>query len=222
MRVKVSEVMTRDVVSVSGGTPFKEIAEALVTHGISAVPVIDAEGRVTGVVSETDLLRKEQFRERYAGERYRPPLRSRLTRDGREAGRKALALTAAELMTAPAVTIHPQLAAVFAARMMAAHGVKRLPVVDVRGRLVGIVSRRDLLKVFLREDDELAREIREEALGHSVWADLSRIEVTVARGVVTLAGELDSSDLAGSVGHAVQRVDGVVRVIDRLDRGGRR
>ncbi|TMS00302.1 CBS domain-containing protein [Nonomuraea basaltis] len=221
MRAKVSDVMTRDVASVNGSTPFKEVAEILIAHAVSAVPVVDAEGHVIGVVSEADLLRKEEFREQFYREGYRPPLRARLRermgREGHKAGEKALGDTAAELMTAPAVTITPADTTVEAARLMQEHGVKRLPVVDEDGTLLGIVSRHDLLKVFVRQDGDIAQEVREDVLDRSLWVDTDDVRIRVDRGVVTLSGSVNRRSDAEIATRMVQRVNGVVDVIDKLE-----
>ncbi|MBG0815505.1 CBS domain-containing protein [Planomonospora sp. ID82291] len=226
MRVQVGEVMTSEVVSVAAATPFKEVAEVLLARGVSAVPVVDAENRVIGVVSEADLLLKEEFKEQYHREGYRPPLRVRLRhRLGRAGGgaggsggvgTKVRGDTAAELMTSPAVTIRPQAAVVYAMRLMDEHGVKRLPVVDGDGRIEGIVSRQDLLKVFLRSDEEIAREIRKDVLDHSAWVDTSAVEVTVHQGVVRLSGRMRQRSDTRILPGAVLRVNGVVGVVDDL------
>ncbi|WP_326640830.1 CBS domain-containing protein [Streptosporangium sp. NBC_01755] len=221
MRVKVSEVMTRAVASVNGSTPFKDVAEVLIAHGVSAVPVVDAENHVLGVVSEADLLAKEEFKEQYYREGYRPPLRARLryrlSREGRSAEQKAHGDTAAELMTAPAVTIAPNAPVVSAMRLMDEHGVKRLPVVDREGRLEGIVSRQDLLKVFLRQDDEIAREIREDVLDHSLWVDTSQVKVTVHQGIAKLSGRMARRSDTLIAARMALRVHGVVDLIDELE-----
>ncbi|MFC4530730.1 CBS domain-containing protein [Sphaerisporangium dianthi] len=220
MRVKVNEVMTRDVASVNGSTPFKDVAEVLIAHGVSAVPVVDGENHVIGVVSEADLLLKEEFKEQYYREGYQPPLRARLRhRLGQEGGtarEKARGDTAAELMTSPAVTIRPQASVVHAMRLMDEHGVKRLPVVTEDGVLQGVVSRRDVLKVFVRPDADIAKEIMEDVLRRSLWMDASRVRTTVRRGVVTLAGEMDRRSNAHIAARAVMRVNGVVDVVDEL------
>ncbi|MER6175184.1 CBS domain-containing protein [Streptosporangium sp. NPDC001681] len=221
MRVKVNEVMTRAVASVNGSTPFKDVAEVLIAHGVSAVPVVDAENHVLGVVSEADLLAKEEFKEQYYREGYRPPLRARLryrlSREGRSAKEKAQGDTAAELMTAPAVTIAPNAPVVSAMRLMDERGVKRLPVVDREGRLEGIVSRQDLLKVFLRTDDEIAREIREDVLDHSLWVDTSQVKVTVKQGIAKLSGHMARHSDALIAARMALRVHGVVDLIDELE-----
>ncbi|MFI9846627.1 CBS domain-containing protein [Nonomuraea sp. NPDC051941] len=177
--------MSTEVVSVAGDTPFKDVADTLIRYGVSAVPVVD-DDHVIGVVSEADLLCKEEFRERYYAEGYKPPLRARLrhrlSEDGSASRRKAAGDTAAQLMTAPAVTVPDTASAVMAARQMDEHGVKRLIVVADDGTLQGVVSRRDLIKVFVRPDSDIAREIREDVLERSLWMETSGVMVQVRRG----------------------------------------
>ncbi|WP_235557991.1 CBS domain-containing protein [Sphaerimonospora mesophila] len=220
MQVKVKDVMTRDVAGVNAGTPFKDIAELLIRRGVSAVPVVDDQGRVSGVVSETDLLRKEEFRERYYREGYRPPLRARLRHRldlvGGDPAARALGDSAGELMTTPAVTVSGETSVVSAARLMDRHGVRRLPVVDGHGRLMGIVSRHDLLKVFVRPDEEIAREIAEDIVERNLWTDTSDIEITVRDGVVTVAGTIPERSSADIAIRLIRRVNGVVDVVNRL------
>ncbi|MFC7382250.1 CBS domain-containing protein [Sphaerisporangium rhizosphaerae] len=219
MHKKVRDVMTWQVASVNGSTPFKDVAEVLVRHGVSAVPVVDGEGHVIGVLSEADLLRKEEFRQRYYGEDYRPPLRARLRRrigGGSDPEEKARGETAAELMTAPAITCRPYASVVAAARAMDVHGVKRLPVVDEEGLLVGIVSRHDVLKVFTRTDDDIAAEIRDDILSGPLWMDTSGVRVSVSQGVVTVGGEIAHHSEARTIVAMIGRVNGVVDVLDEL------
>jgi CBS-domain-containing membrane protein len=214
MRMTVKDVMTRQVRSVTGDTSFKDIAEVLITHGISAVPVVDAGNRVVGMVSEADLLRKEEFRELFYREDYRPPLRARLRHPkGRE---KAAGDTAAELMTAPAVVISPQGSAVSAARLMDRHDVKRLAVVDEDGRLVGIISRRDLVRLFVRSDEDITADVRDDVLDRAMWVDTSGVTVEVSQGVVTLSGQMDRRTEAAIAVRMTSRVNGVVDVVDKL------
>ncbi|WP_431933214.1 CBS domain-containing protein [Nonomuraea jabiensis] len=210
----VEDVMTTKVVSVTAATPFKDIAQALITGGISAVPVLDDDDHVIGMVSEADLLRKEEFREEFYREGYRPPLRARLRHPkGRQ---KAAGDTAADLMTSPAITITPAATAVAAARLMDAHDVKRLAVADYNGRLQGIVSRRDLVKVFLRGDEEIAAEIRDDILDHALWVDTSGVRVEVHQGIVTLSGWMDRRTETAIAVRMTGRVNGVVDVVDKL------
>ncbi|GIH67705.1 MULTISPECIES: CBS domain-containing protein [Microbispora] len=221
MHMKVRDVMTSEVASVNGSTPFRDVAEVLIAHEVSAVPVVDGEGHVVGVVSEADLLRKEEFREQFYREGYRPPLRARLREAmGHGAARsqaRARGVTAAELMSAPPVTTRPYTSVVSAARQMSQHGVKRLPVVDDDGVLVGIISRHDLLKVLARADADIAREVREDIIGNCLWADLSGVEVSVSEGVVTLTGALERRSQARVLTRMVERTNGVIGVVDRLE-----
>ncbi|GAA1002473.1 hypothetical protein Aple_000570 [Acrocarpospora pleiomorpha] len=220
MRVKVQDVMTPEAVSVNGGVPFKDVAEVLIAHGVSAVPVVDGEGHVLGVVSEADLLVREEFKEQYYGEGYQPPLRARLRRrlskGGARGEERAHGDTAAGLMTAPAVTVRSHASVAAAMRLMAAHGVKRLPVVDEEGCLMGIVSRSDLLKVFLRSDADIAREVREDILGHSLWAATSDVQAAAEQGVVTLTGTMERRSYAQIAVCMTERVNGVVGVVDHI------
>ncbi|WP_329241456.1 CBS domain-containing protein [Streptomyces sp. NBC_01478] len=195
----VSDVMTHTAVAIGSEAPFKEIVELLDQWKVSAVPVLAGEGRVVGVVSEADLLAKEEYRGAPDGDPAVPA--------------KAGAVSAAELMSAPAVTVHPDATLAEAARIMARRHVKRLPVVDAVGMLQGVVSRSDLLKVFLRGDGEIAEAVRHHVLGRlPVGAPLT---VSVTEGVVTLGGVLPDRSLVPVLARAVRAVEGVVDV--RLD-----
>lgn len=196
----VSDVMTHTVIAVGRDAPFKEIVELIDQWKVSALPVLAGEGRVIGVVSEADLLTKEEFRDTDEGD-----LKSRA---------KAGGLTAGELMTTPAVTVHADAALTEAARIMARQHVKRLPVVDSVGLLQGVVSRSDLLKVFLRTDEEIAEEVRDGVLAQ-LPAGADGLTVSVADGVVTLGGALPDRALVPVVARAVRAVEGVVDI--RLD-----
>lgn len=210
MRRRVRDVMTGDVVTVNEHTPFKEIAQLLADHRVSALPVLDAGGRVVGIVSEADLLLKEEYP---AG----PPTGWLFEGRRRRATRaKATGGTAVELMTAPAVTVGPDATVAEAARLLHRHGVKRLPVVDPAGPLLGIVSRADLLKVFLRSDDEIARDVRQDVLQRAMWVYPGTVGVRVRGGVVTLTGRLERRSLIPIAVGLVHGVDGVVDVVDRL------
>jgi CBS-domain-containing membrane protein len=177
---------------------------------VSALPVLDAARRVVGVVSEADLLRKEEFPEQPGGGR---PFESRQRRAARA---KAAGDTAAELMTAPAVTVGADATVAEAAKVLSRHGVKRLPVVDEAGRLLGIASRVDLLKVFLRSDEDIRREVRDEVFQRVLWVDPDGVAVEVRDGVVTLEGVLERRSLIPIAVRLVHGVDGVVDVVDRL------
>ncbi|MGI5255950.1 CBS domain-containing protein [Streptomyces angustmyceticus] len=200
----VSDVMTQTVVAIGQEAPFKEIVETMEQWKVSALPVLVGEGRVVGVVSEADLLPKEEFRES------EPDRMEQLHRldDVRKAG----ALTAGELMSAPALTVHADATIAQAARTMAFKSVKRLPVVDDAGLLQGIVSRSDLLKVFLRSDEDLAGEVRAEVVGRLFGESAKDLVVTVADGVVTLHGTVRDPSLLPVAARLVRAVEGVVDV----------
>jgi CBS-domain-containing membrane protein len=182
-------------------------------HRVSALPVLDREGRVLGIVSEADLLLKEEYPEGPPEGRLFQRLQRRRQRQARA---KAAGDTAAELMTAPAVTVGPDTSVGEAARLLHRHGIKRLPVVDPAGPLLGIVSRADLLKVFLRSDADIAREIRQQVLRRAMWMDPDTIAIDVRDGVVTLTGQLERSSLIPITVNLVRGLDGVVEVVDRL------
>ena len=207
---RMRDVMTREVVTVDEQASFKEIAATMAEHRVSALPVLDEHGRVAGIVSEADLLLKEEFPEGPAGGSLFRGHRQRVERA------KAAGDTAAELMTAPAVTIGPDATVTEAARLLHRHGIKRLPVVDPAGPLLGIVSRADLLKVFLRSDAEIAQEVRQEVLLRAMWVDPDTVTVKVRDGVVTLIGELERRSLIPIAVSLVHGIDGVVDVVDRL------
>ncbi|HUA42249.1 MAG TPA: CBS domain-containing protein [Streptosporangiaceae bacterium] len=202
------DIMTTSVVAVRREASFKEMAAMLRSRRISAFPVIDDSGRVIGVVSESDLLVKEAVQAE--GASLLAALRH-IREDDKAAG-----ITAAELMTAPAITIGPDALVEEAARMMYDRRVKRLPVVNAVGKLLGIVSRVDVLAVFGRPDDEIRDEIIRAVLPGLVprpWKDL---EVTVRDGVVTISGASLSDETARGIVGAVRHVQGVVGVRDRL------
>nr|WP_107469577.1 CBS domain-containing protein [Streptomyces mangrovisoli] len=205
----VSDVMTPAVATVGRDAPFKEIVRALQEHAVSALPVLDDAGRVAGIVSEADLLPKEEFRD--ADPDRRTQLR-RLT-DLAKAG----SVTAGELMTSPALTVPPDATLARAARAMARARVKRLPVVDESGGLVGIVSRGDLLKVFLRPDDDIAEQVRREVVAYLLPAPASAVRVEVREGVVHLSGRVRDTSLVTVATRLVRAVEGVVDVRFTLD-----
>ena len=211
MRRRVRDVMTRDVVTVDEHTPFKEITRLLAHCCISAVPVLDSDGGVVGIVSEADLLRKEEYPEGPPGARLLEGRRRRATRA------KATGDTAVELMTAPAITVGPDASLAEAARLLHRHQIKRLPVLDPPGPLVGIISRADLLKVFLRSDDQNAQEVRQDVFRRALGVDPDTIEVEVRDGGVTLTGQLERRSLIPITVSLVHGLDGVVDVVDRLD-----
>lgn len=200
--------MTRDVVAVRESDPFKDVAWLMRARGVSALPVLGPDDGVEGIVSEADLMLKE---EGLAAEI--PPVFERRRRRRERA--KAAAKLAGELMTAPAITVAATTPLSEAARTMHGRGVKRLPVVDDRGRLVGIVSRADLIKVYLRSDEEIRAEAQD-ALALPLRIDPDAVQVSVRNGVVRLEGRVTKrSEIALTV-DLVQRIDGVVAVESEL------
>jgi CBS-domain-containing membrane protein len=207
----VSDVMTQTVAAIGRRASFKEIVQMMQDWKVSALPVLEGEGRVVGVVSEADLLSKEEFRD---DEPSLPPAAgSPFTRlRGLTGLAKADAVTAEELMTAPALTTRADATLAQAARTMAHHKVKRLPVVDELGVLQGIVSRADLLKVFLREDEEIAEEVRREVVSYLFPPPASAVHVDVDDGVVRFAGRIEDTALVPVAARLARAVEGVVDV----------
>ncbi|WP_432076236.1 CBS domain-containing protein [Streptomyces wuyuanensis] len=209
---KIASLMVRNVVAVPPEASFKQIAGLLDEHRISGVPVVDPERRVIGVVSETDLVlrRPDPAPEWEAA----PGAKTELVAGSPD--RDGPAPTAADLMSSPAVTVDVDETVAVAARTMAWRGVERLPVVDRERRLVGMVTRRDLLQVFLRPDAEIRKEIVEELFESTLWLPPGKLAVRVVEGVVTLEGELERlSDVLVAV-QLVRQTDGVIAVVDRL------
>jgi CBS domain-containing protein len=207
---RVRDVMTTKVVTVDRITTYKEIARLLSANKISAVPVLIMGRHVAGVVSEADLLAAQEQAARRARS-------GRAVLPWRRAARHPK-LTAEQLMTKPAITIHPDAPIPRAAAVMHTHHVKRLPVVDPQGKLIGIVSRRDLLSVFLRPDAQIAGEVRE-LLKEILFADPETISVAVHGGVVTLQGQpgpQDHHDLIPVALRLIWDIDGVVDVVNKI------
>ncbi len=206
----VAQLMTTNVLTVNPDTPLKEVAQLLSEHGVSGVPVVQ-KGRVVGVVSETDIVVKERGpdgkRSRFARWFARPPRRSDEER--------LAARTAGDAMTSPAITIDAWQSAAVAAAAMLDNRVDRLPVLKGR-RLVGIVTRADLVRAFSRSDEEIEREIREEVLLHSYWIPDGKVRVAVRDGEVTLTGTVESDLLTELLPESIQRVPGVVGVQSQL------
>ncbi|MGP4053159.1 CBS domain-containing protein, partial [Streptomyces sp. 2A115] len=200
----VSDVMTHTVAAIGRGAAFKDIVRMMRDWKVSALPVLEGEGRVVGVVSEADLLPKEEFRDSD------PDRDTQLKRLSDLA--KAGAVTAAELMTSPALTVHANATLAQAARTMAHAKVKRLPVVDDTGMLQGIVSRADLLKVFLRDDEDIDEEVRREVVAYLFPTPASSARVAVRDGVVTLSGRIRDTSLVPVAARLIRAVEGVVDV----------
>jgi CBS-domain-containing membrane protein len=205
----VDDVMTTAVVTVGPTAPYRALVDVLVGHRFSAVPVVDEFLRVTGVVSEADLLRKIE----YAGDEEPRMFDGRRRRGERT---KATASTAESLMTSPPVVALSGTSIAAAARLMDSEGVKRLPVVDDLGRLIGIVSRADLLKVHLRPDDEIRKDAEDGVL-RNVTVESEPIRIDVVDGVVTMTGTVDRWSTKDIAVRLVRQIAGVAEVVDEIE-----
>lgn len=216
--VRIADVMTRDVVSVTPDTPLKDVAAVLVDRGISGLPVCDGDGTVVGVLSEADLLVKQGGSPERSGGLFTWLVDAAAAPDLA----KLRAHSAGDAMTAPAVTVEADGPVSEAARTMVSLGVNRLPVVE-DGRLVGIVTRADLVRLFTRSDDEIARDIQQDVI-RRLWIAPERIEVEVEQGEVVLRGEVDTEVEVDMLLKRIPLVAGVVGVRSELswavDRSG--
>lgn len=206
---EVRDLMTTDPVTVTSATPIKDLAGILVKQRIGALPVLTARGRPAGLVTEADLLRKEQLQQDPDGQHS-----MHLSYRARRA--IATAETAGEIMSRHPVTVRPDATAAEAARLMDRHQVSCLLVVDEGGRLLGVASPRDLLRVFLRPDDEIRTEIIGAVLTDYLGTNPAMVQVDVTDGVVRLAGELERKSMLALLPPAVRAVDGVVDVDGQL------
>ncbi|MEU4421535.1 CBS domain-containing protein [Actinoplanes sp. NPDC024001] len=199
--------MITDVVSARRSTTYRELVDMVIERRVGALPVIDDDQRVVGVVSETDLLRKIE----YAG-----AAEPRLFESRRHHGErvKASARAAGDLMTAPAVAVSPRMSIAAAARLMDRENIKHLPVTDDLGRLIGIVSRGDLLRVHLRADDEIRSEVESGVL--AALGIAGTVTTEVKDGTVTLTGRTERRRTAEIAGRMAWQVAGVVDVVSRI------
>lgn len=206
----VSDVMTRGVHVASPATPFKLVVRLIEENHVSAIPIVDQLGRPLGIVSESDLMLKEA-RHHVTRKVELAHLRRR-----RQLQAKADGIVASDLMTAPAITVVADAGLTQAARLMQEHNVRRLVVVDANGKIAGIVSRSDLLQVFLRTDEELREEIVNQLVPAVMWPVPAELVVTVLWNVVTLTGQVDRRSDAQILSRLARELDGVVGVEDRL------
>ncbi|MBO1414571.1 CBS domain-containing protein [Streptomyces sp. FH025] len=206
---RVRDVMDTPAVSVPGDRPFVELARTLAHEHVGAVPVVDAKGHVIGVVSESDLLAKAAVE---AMEHPSGPVGRLRDRGLRE---KARGVTAATLMTAPVTTVRPGTTVADAALIAARRRLKRMPVVDWKGRLVGVVRRAALLAALVRDDGRIREEITSRIIADELHLPQGSVGVTVRNGVVDLTGRLDRETVARLVAE-VRRIDDVTDVLDHL------
>lgn len=206
MSATVKDVMTTYVVAVRKSATFKDMAAKLREYRVSAFPVIDENDQVVGLVSETDLLAKEALGESV------PSALTGILRHRQQA--KANGITAADLMTRPVVTIGPDEPVEHAAKVMYERRVKRLPVISPTRRLIGIVSRADVLSVYSRPDEEIAEEVREGVVAKHF--PTGQFKVSVSSGVVTVEGSPESTRIGRDLVEQVRHLEGVVAVRDRL------
>jgi CBS-domain-containing membrane protein len=207
MKTAVQDVMTRRVIWVKKDATFREMATALREHRISAFPVVDDDHKVIGVVSEADLLTKEALDDE-------PAVISSILHHRDQA--KARGVTAGDLMTTAVVAVRPEDTVEHAAKLMYDRRVKRLPVTDANGHLVGIISRADVLAVFDRTDRAIRREITDEVILGEFLVDPLLFQVAVKDGIVTLAGRPETNETGHEIVRRVRHVQGVVAVRDRL------
>lgn len=211
--ITVRDVMTNSVVTTSPSAPFKYVLRIMQDHRISAVPVVDDTGRLVGIVSEADLLRAESTenpRRSFFLEWFISP--SRLA----ETERRSEDLRAEDVMTRDVVTVRAETSVTDAARILLEAGVKRLPVTDEKSRVVGIVSRADLLRPFLRSDLDIRRELLEDVVLGAMWIDPSTLDVRVRGGVVTVKGRVERRSEKEILVELIRRVSGVIGVHDEL------
>ncbi|MGW7456346.1 CBS domain-containing protein [Streptomyces sp. NPDC054797] len=204
---EVRELMTREVITVPHNAPFKEIARTLTERQVSAVPVVDQAGHPLGVISERDLLPKSAAQ----GDYFQSLPDREAWQDDKASGTRA-----EELMSSPPVCARPDWTVAEAARLMEAQGVKRLLVVDDADVLIGIVSRRDLLRIFLRDDEDIRHEITADVLDLSLRQSPTAITVDVIDGRVELHGTVDFKSLIPLIERLCRTVDGVVSVTQHL------
>ncbi len=207
--MRVIDLMTTHVLTARPEDPLKSAARTMVDAGVSGLPVIDGAGKLIGIITEADFVTRQVAQEQ---KRHRRLLDVVLNRREEVAD----ADTVGEAMTARPAVIYPTASLTEAARVMVAHGVKRLPVVDENGALQGIISRADIVAAFTRPDDVIEEEVREDVVRRVLFLDPDVIDVRVVDGVVGLSGELNARSDVRLLEELVARLDGVVRVDNRL------
>jgi len=204
--MRVLDIMTMDVLTTSPSASLKEAARAMVSAGVSGLPVIGESGELVGIITEADFLEREADRSR------------RRLLDAMLKDRDSVvdAETVGEVMTRDPVVIFPEASVTEAARVMAHHHVKRLPVVGAEGKLVGIISRADVVAVFTRPDDVIEDEIREDIIRRVLLLEADSIDVAVKDGVVEVSGAVPTATDARLLEELIRRIDGVVKVASHI------
>lgn len=202
--MRVLDLMTTEVVTVTPGMSLKEAARTMTDLGVSGLPVLDDQGRIVGIITEADFLAREAGRAE--------PRRRRLLDALFNEPQVAEAENVEQAMTLDPVVIYPEASLTEAARVMVNHGVKRLPVVDAEGKLRGVISRADVVAAFTRPDDVIEDEIREDVIRRILFLEDGAVDVKVADGVVTLRGTVPTKSDARLLEELTRRLDGVVRL----------
>lgn len=204
--IKVADVMSRPVVTAPREAPIRTVAALMRSHIISGVPIVDRDDRLVGIVAEADILRSQLPWESRRG----------LSLRHRRRARRMEGLRAEDLMTTDPVTLRPEMAVAEAARILLGSGLKRLPVVDEEQRVVGMVSHSDLLRPYLRSDEDIRREIVKDVILRAMWIDPADVDVRVEGGVVVLGGHVEFRSTREILVEMVGRVAGVVWVEDKM------
>lgn len=207
--MRLNELMTTDIITVGPDAPLKEAARRMIEAGISGLPVTDDDGALVGVITEADFVANEAGR--------RAPKRAGLLRHWLQADEMPVReRLVKDVMSADVKTLPPEADHAEAARTMQREGIKRIPIVGDDGRLVGIVSRGDILRAFNRPDAVIISEIKDHILREVLWIDPKSIEVTCDDGNVVLSGRLETRSDAQLLAELTRRLDGVASVSDQL------
>lgn len=206
--MKVRDLMTTDPITTTPDTLLKDAARLMVQAKVSGLPVV-RDGELVGIVTEGDFLRQEANRD----QPYRFSLLDALFGDDPA---PPIVETVGEVMSEQVLTVSPDTGLSEAARIMANRRVKRLPVVDDDGRLIGIISRADVVNAFTKPDEVIEDEIREDIVRRLLFLDPKAVQVSVKDGVVTLGGELENRTEAHLLEELTRRIDGVIRVVSNL------
>jgi CBS domain-containing protein len=207
--MKLRNLMTRDVITIGADVSLKEAARRTIEAGISGLPVTAADGSLVGMVTEADFVTTEADRRR----KKRAGLLRLVYRDVEIPSQER---RVADVMTTDLIVLGPEADHAEAARLMQTEGIKRIPVVE-DGKLVGLVSRSDVLRIFARSDQEIIEEIREHVIGDILWIDPERVDIKSVEGNVVLRGRLETRSDTELLARLTARVDGVASVANHLE-----